>query len=482
MLLSDYAQQDAVGLAELISQREVSAEEVREAALAAVARLNPKLNAVIETWSDETIPASGAFRGVPFMVKDIVGAAAGRRNELGSRLAQGITATQDSYIMTRFKRSGLVTVGRTTTPEFGTSTTTESIATGATRNPWDPSRNAGGSSGGSGAAVASGMVPVAHGTDGGGSIRVPAAINGIFGLKPSRGRVSLGPEVDEVWAGMAVQFALTRTVRDSAALLDIASGLELGEPYYAPPPPCSYRDAIIRPPGALRIALVCRPPNGRTVDAPIQAALDRTANLCASLGHQVEERSLELGTSWESFVHAHAMFWTTQTAGWIESLAAATGRLIDATTLEPVTLAEWKFGRTASALDLLGAFAVRNIVTRSVARHFADVDMVLTPTLPELPLPIGEYNAPQALLDALGWVAYVFDRSPFTALYNMTGQPAMSVPLGFDLATGLPIGMQFGTRLGDEHLLLQLAAQLEVARPWRDRVPAVWAGALCQHN
>ncbi|MBL6617870.1 MAG: amidase [Reyranella sp.] len=479
MKISEYAGHDGLALAALIAKGEVSAAEVKAAALQAIAALNPRVNAVIESWDDDAPSAASApFAGVPFLVKDIVGATAGRRNELGSRLAAGVVAGADSHLMTRFRAAGLVTIGRTTTPEMGTSTTTESVATGPTRNPWDPARNAGGSSGGSAAAIAAGMVPVAHATDGGGSIRVPASMNGLFGLKPSRGRVSNGPALDEVWGGLAVQFALSRSVRDSAALMDAVHGGAVGEPYYIPAPERTYLTECARPPDRLRIGLVVDPPNGARAAAGIAAATRDAALLCADLGHAVEEISLDLGVSWEAFVHAHAQFWTTNTAGWVDAVAAATGRPIDETTLEPATLAEWRYGRAATALDLLGAFFTRNIVSRTVGGQFTRYDIVLSPAVPELPLPIGAYNQAQAGLDGLGWVDHVFRRSPFTALYNMTGQPAMSVPLGMDGETGLPIGIQFAAGFGREDLLFRLAGQLETARPWAGRKPRLWAGDL----
>ena len=476
MLRSEYAALDGLALAALIARGEVTAQEVKDAALSAIAAVNPEINAVIECWDDGPSSASGPFAGVPFLVKDIVGATAGRRNELGSRLAAGCVSSEDSHLMQCFTAAGLTTIGRTTTPEMGTSTTTESVAAGATRNPWNPQLNAGGSSGGSGAAIAAGMVPVAHATDGGGSIRVPAAFNGLFGIKPSRGRVSNGPQLDEVWSGLAVQFALSKSVRDSAALLDAVQGGAVGEPYYIVPPLRAYLDECAIAPGKLRIGLIVDPPNGATTLATIAAVVRDTAQLCTDLGHQVEAAKLDFGVSWEAFVHANAQFWTAGTAAWVNGLAAATGRPIDETTLEPATLAVWRTGNAATALDLLGALGTRNVVSRSVGQLYKQYDLLLTPTLAEMPLPIGAYNRPQHSVDGFGWVAHVFDRSPFTAICNMTGQPAMSLPMGMDAATGVPIGVQFAAGFGREDVLFRLAAQLEAARPWAARRPKVWAG------
>lgn len=480
MNLSDYTNHDALGLAELIASRQVSAAEVSAAALQAIELINPRINAVVESWSDETPEPSGPvpapFAGVPFLIKDLAITMKGRRNELGSRLAAGIVADADSTLMSRFREAGLVTIGRTSTPEFAISTTTEPLATGPTRNPWNTDRSAGGSSGGAGAAVAAGLVPVAHATDGGGSIRVPAASNGVFGLKPTRGRVSNGPAVDEVWSGLAVQFAVSRSVRDSAALLDAVQGGGIGEPYCIAEPERSYRSEVGRDPGTLRIGLLLHPLNGLRTASGVVAATQDAARLCESLGHRVEEVSLDLGMSWDGFVHANAQFWTANTAAWIDAVAAATGRAVDGTTLEPATLAAYAYGRRASGLDLLGALHVRNLVTRSVGRFFTQFDILLTPTLPDLPPPLGTYNKGQESVDGLQWVERVFNQSPFTALSNVAGVPAMSVPLSNDPDSGMPIGIQFAAGFGREDRLFRLAAQLETALPWSGRKPDVWAG------
>lgn len=479
MKLSDYTRHDALGLAALIANKEVSAAEVSAAALQAIETVNPTVNAVVESWSDET-PRGGdrspPFYGVPFLIKDLAITMEGRRNELGSRLAEGIVAPSDSSLMRRFRNAGLVTIGRTSTPEFAISTTTEPVATGPTRNPWNPRHSAGGSSGGAGAAVASGMVPVAHATDGGGSIRVPAASVGIFGLKPTRGRVSNGPDVDEVWSGLAVQFAVSRTVRDSAALLDAVHGGEVGEPYYIAPPERPYLSELGRDPGRLKIGVLLHPLNGAKTAAGVAAATSRTARLCETLGHHVEEVTLDLGVSWDGFVHANAQFWTANTAAWMDYIASVSGRAIDRSILEPATLAAYQFGRRVSGLDVLGALNVRNAVTRNIGRFFTQYDVLLSPTVPDLPPPIGEYNQGQEALDGFQWVDRVFRRSPFTALANVAGLPAMSMPLFTDTDNGMPVGSQFVAGFGREDLLFRLAGQLEAAEPWIERRPAVWAG------
>ncbi|MBN4096019.1 amidase family protein [Methylobacterium sp. OT2] len=483
MKTSEYAAHDAVGIADLVRRGEVTAAEVRQAALKAVAAVNPTLNAVVEVWADEpmTAPEGSGTRaplaGVPLLLKDLAITAKGRRNELGSRLGAGMTAAEDTELMRRFRAAGLTPIGRTSTPEMAISTTTEPLATGATRNPWDVTRSAGGSSGGAGAAVASGCVPVAHATDGGGSIRVPAACTGVFGLKPTRGRVSNGPGVDEVWSGLAVQFALSRSVRDSAVLLDAVHGASIGEPYEIAAPERPYLEEVGRDPGPIRIALVRHPLNGRGSNPAMVAAVDEVAGLCERLGHHVEEVLPDIGVSWEGFVHANAQFWATNTAAWLDAVAGLVGRTPDRDILEPATFAVAEYGRRASALELLGALDVRNTVTRRMGTLLSRFDVLLSPTLAELPLPIGAYNRPQTEVDGLGWIAHVFDRSPFTAVANVAGLPAMSVPLSVDPESGLPIGSQFVAGFGREDLLFRLAGQLERAAPWAGRRPPIWAGA-----
>ncbi|MDR9754966.1 amidase [Pseudomonas sp. SZMC_28357] len=476
MNLSDYAEHDAVGLANLIADRQTSESEVRAAALRAMQALNPHLNAVVETWVDEPHAQSGPLQGVPMLVKDLGLTVRNRRNELGSRLAQGCVAGADSELMTRFRRSGLLALGRTTTPELAASTTTENRVDGPTRNPWDLNRSAGGSSGGSGAAVAAGMVPIAHATDGGGSIRVPAACCGLFGLKPSRGRLPMGPDVDEVWAGLAVHGVLSRTVRDTASVLDAVHGPASGDPFHIAPPTCSYRSLLSREPGPLRIAVQGHALSGQSTAPAVSAGLNLVCRTLEELGHHVTPIVADMGLSWEAFVELNARFWSSNTAAWIDAIATATDRPIDESTLEPATLALYRLGRELSATQLLEAMYQRNVVTRKVGDIFCNYDVLLTPTLPDSQPLVGHYNASQETLDGRGWMAHVFEHSPFTAVFNVSGCPAMSMPLTQDLASGLPIGMQFGAAYGREDLLLQLAAQLERAMPWFDRRPPIWAG------
>ncbi|MEU9126631.1 amidase [Kitasatospora sp. NPDC048540] len=478
MKLSEYVTYDGVGLADLVARGEVTAAELASAAQRAVEAVNPQINAVVETWpaQDAPIPGSTPLAGVPFLIKDLAVAMAGKRVELGSRIAAGNVAAADSALMTRFRRAGLVTLGRTTTPEFAYSTTTEGVLYGATRNPWDPARSPGGSSGGSGAAVAAGIVPIAHATDAAGSIRVPAAANGLFGLKPTRGRISMGPDADEVFNGLAVHGALSRSVRDSATLLDLVHGPEAGDPYAARPPQRPYAQETTRAPGSLRIGLLTRPWGGRAVEPTVVDATLRAARLAESLGHRVDEVEVGLGVDWEEFVLANARLWSTNLVTWIDAFAAASGRPVDDTTLEPEMLAGYAYGQRVGGTEFVHALAMRNSVARAIGRYFADYDLLLTPTLPELPVLLGAYAEGAEGTDGLGWLGQLMHRSPFTAAFNVAGTPAMSVPLETDPATGLPIGIQFAAGYGREDVLFRLAGQLEQAAPWARRTPPVRAG------
>ncbi|MFD7631631.1 amidase [Streptomyces sp. NPDC059851] len=479
MNLSEYTSFDGVALASLVARGEVTSAEVAAAAQEAMGAVNPSLGAVVERWPAEDRPAPGStpLAGVPFLLKDIAVSMAGKRVELGSRLAEGNTARSDSFLMRRFRRAGLVTLGRTASPEFAYSTTTEPLLYGACRNPWDLSRTPGGSSGGSAAAVAAGIVPLAHATDAAGSIRVPAASTGLFGLKPTRGRISMGPDADEVFNGLAVHGALSRSVRDSATLLDLVSGPETGDPYAAEAPLRPYAQEVDRAPGRLRIGLLTTPWSGRGVDPAITTATEQTARLAASLGHEVEPVRMDLGVAWEEFVLANARLWTANQVTWIEGFAAATGRPIDASTLEPQTLASYAWGQKVTGPEFVRALDVRNRVARAVGDYFTRHDLLMTPTLPELPVHLGTY-AEGADIDGQGWTAHLFHRSPFTAAFNVAGTPAMSVPLASDPATGLPIGIQFAAGHNREDVLFRLAGQLEQAAPWAQRKPGVWAGSV----
>ncbi len=474
MELSEYLQHDATGLAELVRGGEVTASELADCALAMVEKNNPAVNAVLETFADveeivAAVPEDAPFTGVPFLIKDLVIQAEGRRSEMGSRLAAGNVARSDSDLMRRFRRAGLATLGRTATPEMGYNIATETVLAGACRNPWDTGRSPGGSSGGAAAAVASGMVPLAHANDGGGSIRIPAACCGLVGLKPTRGRVPIGPGAAEGLSGFGIEFALTRTVRDAARLLDAVQGPGVGDPYVITAPAEPYASAMRQPPEGLLVAVNRQAWSHVPVDPEILAALDAAAATCASLGLAVEEARPVLDA--EAFARANTDLWSASIAHWVVDICAATGRPADSSTLEQATLAVHEHGLSLSAVDLLHAEDVFNTVNRNFGQFFARYDILVTPTVAQLPWPVGEHASDRGDFSARSWTDFVFTPAPFTAVFNCTGQPAISLPLGRS-ASGLPIGIQFVAGYGREDLLLALAAAFEEAMPWPQYAPA----------
>ena len=477
--LHEYTSFDGLGLAQLLRTGAVSAAELHVAAVRACAAVNPRLNAVVELWPADfsKIDHAAPFAGVPFLIKDVAVTMAGQRSEAGSRLGAGHVAPVDSHLMTQFRQAGLVTFGRTSTPEMAFATTTEPVLYGATCNPWNVSLSAGGSSGGAAAAVAAGIVPLAHATDAAGSIRVPAASTGLFGFKPSRGRVSNGPAMDEIFSGLGVQLGVSRTVRDSAALLDCTQAVLPGEPYLTSPPGHSWLSQVSVAPGTLRIGVQRAASNGARPAPAIDGALDITVRLLESLGHHVEEVAPALGVSWDAFVHANASIWCANLVPWIDSLARESGRDVSRDTLEPATLACYRHGQMVSAVDFVAALDVRNTVTRHAGALFEQYDVLLTPTMPDVPWQLGRYGEDEEKLDGLGWTARLFEHSPYTPLANVAGLPAMSVPLAMS-EEGLPIGMQFMAGYARDGVLLRLAGQLERAAPWWQRRPPVWAGKV----
>lgn len=476
----EYSARDGLGLAELVRNREVTPAELVAAAFDGADRLNPRLNALVsvlhaqaERALAEGLP-QGPFTGVPFVIKELVLHAAGVPYSMGSRLAKGLVLPHDTELMARFRRAGLVLVGTTATPEMGYSATTESRLYGPTRNPWDPRRSPGGSSGGSGATVAAGITPLAHANDGGGSIRVPASCNGLVGLKPTRGRTPTGPDYGDPLNGMGVEFALTRSVRDAAALLDAVAGPDPGAPHWAEPPPQSFLASIARPPRRLRIAWTAVPPSGVAIDPACVEGLHAAVKLCESLGHELVEDRPAIDA--EALLGATARVWAANIANWIDGLAAALGRTPGPDNLEATTWSSYLFGRSMSALELVQALDVFALVSRQVGQFFAGYDALLSPTLAGPALPLGALDADDPSLDALAWPRKVFEFTPFTALFNTTGQPAISLPL-WQSPEGLPIGVQFAGRFAGEATLLQLAAQLEQASPWAGRRPLVHVAA-----
>jgi amidase len=492
-MFDDYGNHDGVGLAELIRSRQVSAGEVLEAAIARIEQINPQLNAVVRPLFDKARSQVGAgvgeapLAGVPFLIKDLLAQVDGVPTGNGNRLWATRNATGDSELVRRWRSAGLVIAGKTNTPEFGLTPYTEPGANGATRNPWHLTRTPGGSSGGSGAAVASGMVPIASGGDGGGSIRIPASACGVFGMKPTRGRTPAGPFIGEAWSGFAVEHVLTRSVRDSAAVLDATHGPDRGSPHPLPVQDGTFLSASQREPGKLKIAVSREPMLGKVVAPEVVAAFNDTVTLLADLGHEVIEAAPPVERD------AFSMAFLTALAGElradIEFTAKTFGVRIRPGDYDASTFGMGLLGQGFTAADLISAHRYLTLSARSILGFFEDVDVLMTPVLSSLPVKIGALQ-PSAiekkLLTVLGYVgggrllkklgiaeqlaAQTFEFIPWTPIFNVTGQPAMSVPIGWS-PEGLPIGMQFVGRFADEGTLFSLAGQLEQARPWKDKRP-----------
>ncbi len=473
MKKSEYMEYDGLGLADLVREGEVSPRELVDCAQGLIEERNPAINAVLEVFPDideilASAPSEAIFSGVPFLIKDLVIQAKGRASTMGSRLLEGYVAPADTDLMTRFRAAGLVTLGRTATPEMGYNIATETVLTGDTRNPWDTSRSPGGSSGGSAAAVAAGIVPLAHANDGGGSIRVPAACCGLVGLKPTRGRVPIGPGAAEGLGGFGIELGVSRTVRDTAALLDAVQGPGIGDPYVIAQPESSYLSCLKQAPRSLRIAVATQPWSGVPVDPEISAAVNRVAQLCESMGYAVEEARPELNA--DAFAQANTDLWSAHISHWVVDICAATGRSADRTTLEQSTFAVHEHGLSLSAVDLLHAQDYFNLVSREFGQFFERYDLLISPTTAQLPWPIGQQASDGGDFSARSWTDHVFTPAPFTAVFNCTGQPAISLPLARSDG-GLPIGIQFAAPCGREDLLLSLAAVFEQAMPWPKLAP-----------
>lgn len=486
---------DATAQAAVVAAGDASPTELVDAAIARIETLNPQINAVISERFDaaraeaaNALP-QGPFRGVPILLKDLGAAMAGEPLHLGNGLLRQIDyrAQSDSYLVTRLKAAGFVILGRTNTPEFGSSCTTEPTAYGPTRNPWDTERSAGGSSGGSGAAVAARMVPIAHASDGGGSIRIPASECGMFGLKPSRGRISRGPQGGEGWGGASTDGVISVTVRDTAALLDVLCGWEPGDPYTAPPPSRPWVEELQTPPDRLRIGIhVEHPIPGIAVDAEVAESVRRSADLLADLGHDVTEAVPAALVEPDYFAHYGAIV-STAMARQLQELSRLAGRPVTADDVEATNWANAENGRSTSGVDYLVALEWMHAHGRrmaswwrggvgaahAVAEPEDGFDLLLTPTIGTLPPPIGHLR-PAPGEDPIAAMMRIIEVIPFNAQFNTSGQPAMSVPLGWS-ESGLPIGSQLAAAYGREDLLLRVAAQLEQAHPWATRRPAARA-------
>jgi amidase len=492
--LADYLKQDALGLAALVARRETNAEELLDIALAQHARAHPKINAIcrlMETEARQQLarPLGGPLSGVPFLLKDIGHDYAGLPTSCGSRSMLSIVPRQHAHVVRRYLGAGLVVFGKTNLSEFALKAVCDCELFGRANNPWDFARTPGGSSGGAAAAVAAGIVPMAAANDGGGSIRIPAAHCGLFGLKPSRGRISNGPAAGEHWFGAACEGVISRSVRDTAAALDVISGPEPGDPFVICPPEAPFSEAILREPGTLRIGFTTASPIGTLVHPEAIAAAKDAAALLASLGHVVEEAAPEIDGAALAKSYLHIYF--GQVAATVASARAASANRED---FELLTRLLSTLGSAISAKAMTTQLLKWNEFTRALGRFHERYDLLLTPTVAHPAIRHGEGDPPQArqtvfdFLDRIGLFGLVARLGaldgmidamardalryvPFTQLANMTGTPAMSVPLHWT-ADGLPLGVQFVARFGEEALLLRLASQLEQACPWFDRRPA----------
>jgi amidase len=474
--MDDYSDYDGLGLADLVRRRQVTPAELVEAAIERIERHNPTLNAVVFKGYDDARKQAasdlpdGPFRGVPFLIKDLAMPVAGWPRTSGSKFARDVVDAQDGGLTARYRASGVIPLGKTNTPEYGITGTTESALLGPCRNPWNPDHIAGGSSGGSASAVAAGMTPMAHASDGLGSIRIPAACCGLVGLKVTRDRNPNLPDGYDYALGNVVDHVVSRTVRDSAAMLDATGWPEPGSPYPPPPKARPYIEEIAASPGAMRIAWSAETPNGRPIHEEIQAALEQTADLLKRLGHEVIERGLGID---------YRALYASRGAAGAANFAAGMGRLIELVgrepepdELEPLTWASLKVGRRQTGADVMHSLQETRMLNRKTLAAFEDIDIYLCPVMGEPPPKIGFIDAvnlePREVSRRQGRVF------PYTPPFNFSGQPSISLPLA-QSKSGLPIGMMFTAKYADEASLFRLAAQLEKEAPWAQRRPQLWA-------
>lgn len=495
MKQDEYLSYDGTGLAQLVEKKQVQASELLDLALERVVILNPAINAVVKLMEEEARdavnpgPPVGLFTGVPFLAKDLGSHYKGHPTSAGSRLTSSMVSKSDTELVRRLRATGVSILGKTNVPEFGLTPYTESVLWGACKNPWDLTRTPGGSSGGSAAAVSAGLVPMAGAGDGGGSIRIPASCCGIFGLKPTRGRTPTGPFRGQVWQGAAVEHILSRSVRDSATMLDLTHGADPGAPYEISLPERPFLAEVKREPGRFRIAWTTKPTLGSKVHPNCAIAVEETVRLLEDLGHDLIEAEPQIDGP--AFSRAFMIMIASEVGADIRNVERILGRKARRGELEPMTWALGLLSKSLSARKLSGALRLLGREARSVGAFFEEHDMLLTPTVSRPPPRIGElaptYLEQQQLriLGVLGSghlfkafglldeiAKHAFEFTPWTPVYNVTGQPAMSVPLHWD-PKGLPIGVHLVGRFGSEATLLQLAAQLERAKPWFDQVPEI---------
>ncbi len=472
MAFAEYDRHDGLGLAALVKKGSITPLEVVDEAIARAESLNPKLNAIVfkdyERARDaaKAMTPHGIFAGVPTLLKDMRAAATGMPTRSGSRMMPPIPASQDSTLVARYRANGLIPLGKTNVPEFGILPTTESLLYGAAHNPWNLDYTPGGSSGGSAAAVAAGIVPIAHATDGGGSIRIPASNCGLVGLKVSRGRITQGPGAADATSGLSVDHCVTRTVRDCAAILDFTCVPDFGDPYFAPPAPDSYLAAIEQRPKRLKIAVALKGLDGKPFSADVMQAVQDTVALCTELGHHVEEASPSVDA--EEMTFAFMTLWASNATYGVDLLKRLTGVEPSLDVLDGLTMGLYEKGKALTAVHQIWAQQTLFRAARVAAKFHESYDLWLTPTLSQPPLKLGiveinEQDVEKAFDPIIGYV-------PFTAMQNGTGQPAINLPLHWS-KSGLPVGVQFVARNGDEITLLKLAAEIEAAHPWFDKRP-----------
>ena len=477
MNLAEYAAYDALGLAELVAKRQVSAKELATTALAAKAQIDGRLNAVVETYPDriagldEASLGSGPFRGVPFLIKDVFGHEQGRKIEFGSRLCRGMTVETSTHFLELLQRSGVNILGRSAAPEFSMSATTESVMFGNTSNPWRHGYSAGGSSGGAQAAVLAGIVPLAHGSDIGGSIRIPASWCGGVGLKPSRMRVSSGPVMDEGGWGYSMNLVQAKSVRDVAAMLDCVSIPQPGDPFVIPKPDEPYASLANKAPRGLKIGIVLDELVGVQVDAEVASAVTTAGKVLSSLGHAVDMARADMGGRDTMVATTDLFFFGFDHR--LDGYAKRSGRAPGPDTLEPVIYAAYRAAKDITPARFIAANAAANVARRKLGAFFGTYDVWLSPTTAGVAEPWGRYHLSKESVDWNSLIDELF-RIPcqYTIPHNIMGTPAMSLPLAMH-SSGVPIGVQIAAKPAADHLVLQLATVLEQEMPWQGRVPSL---------
>jgi amidase len=484
--VTDPTAMDATAQAELVRSGEASPVELVDAAIERAERVNPEINAIIHELYDEAREQAagnlpdGPFTGVPFLLKDLGAGLAGQPYHMGMQALKdaNFRLPMDTTLGARFRDAGFVTIGKTNTPELGILPTTEPRAYGATRNPWNLEHSPGGSSGGSGAAVAAGIVPVAHANDGGGSIRIPASHNGLVGLKPTRQRTTQGPLIGDALSGLTEELVVARSVRDVAAILEAVHGGVPGDPYFAPPPQRPYTEEVGEDPGRLRIGVTTDAFVEQEVDPRVQASARRAAELLGELGHSVDEESPQLPQaepgSPTDLIESFMTRWQAGQAASLDQFSVILGRRLGPDDVEPLTWALAEEGRSKGAGEYLNAVGVHQGLGRLFSAWFEQGhDLLLTPTTGEPAPPLGTFD--DSGPDPMAAIERARKTAIFNALFNATGHPAISVPL-YETDEGLPTGVQLVAPQGREDVLLRVAAQLEQALPWADRRPPLWAG------